>query len=334
MSTAGSRHRMSLVGQALVVSTLVGGALFASPSGAVAAGGAATGTVVATAPSPNGQVLVAGSGSRLGYALYFITSDAPPTFGCTTTVVTVAPGVMFPCTGPQDSQQADWPALTTVGRPVAGPGVTKSLLGSVKRADLPGDQVTYAGHPLYVFDPKPSQFTGNNLVESSVPPDHGVWYLVSPTRGLAAPPVVSLTTVMLQGGRTVLGAVMNAEGTSGPAPMPFPVYTFGLDRRGRSACQGACAIQFPPLLTAGSPQIAPGSAVNQHGLGVLVRADGTRQVTYNGKPLYLNGNEKIDVTNASTPFSGSGDGAKPSVRSTGSFSLVAASAASAATPTS
>lgn len=45
---------------------------------------------------------------------------------------------------------AVWPALTTSGSPVAGPGVKASLLGTIS---IKGGQkqVTYAGHPLYMF---------------------------------------------------------------------------------------------------------------------------------------------------------------------------------------
>ena len=43
-----------------------------------------------------------------------------------------------------------WPPLKTTGRPTAGPGVRASLLSSIK---LPhgGTQVTYSGHPLYIY---------------------------------------------------------------------------------------------------------------------------------------------------------------------------------------
>ena len=43
-----------------------------------------------------------------------------------------------------------WPALRTSGKPTAGPGVRSSLLSSVR---LSGgvQQVTYAGHPLYMY---------------------------------------------------------------------------------------------------------------------------------------------------------------------------------------
>lgn len=43
-----------------------------------------------------------------------------------------------------------WPVVTTKGKPIAGPGVNQSLLGSIT---LPGGkkQVTYSGHPLYMY---------------------------------------------------------------------------------------------------------------------------------------------------------------------------------------
>jgi predicted lipoprotein with Yx(FWY)xxD motif len=45
---------------------------------------------------------------------------------------------------------AIWPALKTTGNPTAGPGVRASLLSTIR---LPGGarQVTYAGHPLYLY---------------------------------------------------------------------------------------------------------------------------------------------------------------------------------------
>lgn len=45
-----------------------------------------------------------------------------------------------------------WPPLTSSGRPIAGPGVNSSLLSTIR---LPSGkkQVTYAGHPLYLYAP-------------------------------------------------------------------------------------------------------------------------------------------------------------------------------------
>jgi predicted lipoprotein with Yx(FWY)xxD motif len=42
-----------------------------------------------------------------------------------------------------------WPALTVKGKPSLGPGVKRSLIGTIK---VHGQrQVTYAGHPLYLY---------------------------------------------------------------------------------------------------------------------------------------------------------------------------------------
>lgn len=43
-----------------------------------------------------------------------------------------------------------WPAVLTTGKPVAGPGVKQSLLGTIKLKDGK-TQVTYNGHPLYTY---------------------------------------------------------------------------------------------------------------------------------------------------------------------------------------
>jgi predicted lipoprotein with Yx(FWY)xxD motif len=68
-----------------------------------------------------------------------------------------------------------WPPLLTTGKPVAGPGVHASLLGTTKRKD--GKlEVTYGGHPLYYFvsDRKPGQTTGQGLNQFGAP-----WWVIS-----------------------------------------------------------------------------------------------------------------------------------------------------------
>jgi predicted lipoprotein with Yx(FWY)xxD motif len=62
------------------------------------------------------------------------------------------------------------------------------------------------------------------------------------------------------------------------------LYLFEKDKRGRSACAGTCATYWPPLLTKGKP--TAGGAAKRALLGATRRADGTRQVTYAGHPLY------------------------------------------------
>lgn len=62
------------------------------------------------------------------------------------------------------------------------------------------------------------------------------------------------------------------------------LYLFQKDSGTTSACYGACASAWPPLLTSGTPQV--GSGANASLLGTTKRTDGTTQVTYAGHPLY------------------------------------------------
>jgi predicted lipoprotein with Yx(FWY)xxD motif len=62
------------------------------------------------------------------------------------------------------------------------------------------------------------------------------------------------------------------------------LYLFDKDTRGRSACYGACTAYWPPLLSTAKPRA--GRGVRASLLGISKRADGKRQVTYAGHPLY------------------------------------------------
>jgi predicted lipoprotein with Yx(FWY)xxD motif len=70
-----------------------------------------------------------------------------------------------------------WPPLIVSKRALAGTGVTRSLLGTTRRAD--GRlQATYAGRPLYYYvgDREPGQITCQNIEEFG-----GVWLVVRPS---------------------------------------------------------------------------------------------------------------------------------------------------------
>ena len=62
------------------------------------------------------------------------------------------------------------------------------------------------------------------------------------------------------------------------------LYAFTRDRRGRSACTGSCAAAWPPYLVRGT--LRAGKGVRQGLLGTTRRPDGSRQLTYRGRPLY------------------------------------------------
>ena len=74
------------------------------------------------------------------------------------------------------------------------------------------------------------------------------------------------------------------------------LYLFQKDKTARSRCSGACATDWPPLLTSGK---ATGSGSARKALlGTSKRSDGTTQVTYKGHPLYTYaGDAKAGDTN-------------------------------------
>jgi predicted lipoprotein with Yx(FWY)xxD motif len=80
------------------------------------------------------------------------------------------------------------------------------------------------------------------------------------------------------------------------------LYLFLKDKSGKSACTGACASAWPPLLTKGTPKAA--GTVSASKLGTTKRSDGTTQVTYNRHPLYT------FILDKSKPGSTKGQGSK------------------------
>jgi len=64
------------------------------------------------------------------------------------------------------------------------------------------------------------------------------------------------------------------------APNGMSLYTFDRDPVGQSACNGACAQNWPPLA-------APADAKRHGDWMVVTRQDGSRQWAYRGKPLYF-----------------------------------------------
>ncbi len=64
----------------------------------------------------------------------------------------------------------------------------------------------------------------------------------------------------------------------------FTLYDFHKDKGTTSACYGACAQAWPPLITEGAPEVGNGASASK--LGTTERTDGTMQVTYAGHPVY------------------------------------------------
>ncbi len=88
--------------------------------------------------------------------------------------------------------------------------------------------------------------------------------LVLSTAALAAPPAKT--------GKTAKGEVLvDSKGMT--------LYVFDKDSGGKSACNGPCAVNWPPLAATASDK-AEGEWT------VITRDDGMKQWAYGGKPLY------------------------------------------------
>lgn len=68
------------------------------------------------------------------------------------------------------------------------------------------------------------------------------------------------------------------------------IYVFDKETGKKSKCYGACAKAWPPVLTKGRP--TAGRKVDDGLLGTTKRRNGSRQVTYDGQPLYFYAHER------------------------------------------
>jgi predicted lipoprotein with Yx(FWY)xxD motif len=84
--------------------------------------------------------------------------------------------------------------------------------------------------------------------------------------------------------------LVNAQGLT--------LYLFTADRQNQSNCTGQCAVYWPPVILS-TASTAPAAIAGVQGtFAVARRADGQRQLTYNGSPLYTFIKDKVpgDVT--------------------------------------
>jgi predicted lipoprotein with Yx(FWY)xxD motif len=81
-----------------------------------------------------------------------------------------------------------------------------------------------------------------------------------------------------------IGTAKSSDGTYLTGASGRAVYLWVADRNGQSVCSGECAKAWPPVIAKSTPNAAGG--VNAANLGTTTRADGSKQVTYKGHPLY------------------------------------------------
>ena len=114
-------------------------------------GGSAT---VGVASSSVGNILV----DSQGRTVYLFQKDTGTTSTCSGACAT------------------SWPPVRVSGKPKAGSGVNASMLGTTQRSDGK-PQVTYNGHPLYLFQGDSSAGDTNGQAITAF---GAAWYVVSP----------------------------------------------------------------------------------------------------------------------------------------------------------
>src|SRR3954454_24051243 len=111
--------------------------------------------------------------------------------------------------------------------------------------------------------------------------------------------VAALLVVIVAGGTVAAGA-SNTTGAKAKSPTlklrktsygkilvdksGRTLYAFGHDKKDKSRCSGDCAKNCPPATAPKHPTVASG--ISKSNLKVIKRGDGSRQLSYNGHPLY------------------------------------------------
>jgi predicted lipoprotein with Yx(FWY)xxD motif len=101
--------------------------------------------------------------------------------------------------------------------------------------------------------------------------------LVAVTAAMASPYTTTTQAATVKAAQSSLGKILvDSKGRT--------LYLFKKDSGKKSRCYGDCAANWPPLKVSGKPTAGGGARASK--LGTTRRSDGTRQVTYNGHPLY------------------------------------------------
>lgn len=101
--------------------------------------------------------------------------------------------------------------------------------------------------------------------------------------------VVAAATLSIAGGAVAAPTTLKVTQSASWGPTLSlkngdTVYAFARDKKNKSNCTGTCAVDWPPVLLAPGQTKPEGIGVKD--LGVIMRTNGTDQVTYEGIPLY------------------------------------------------
>src|SRR3954454_11536316 len=149
--------------------SLIGLAAAAIAALAVAGCGGGGGNASASAPQPTTSTSHAATVGVAGTDLGNVLVDSQ---GRTLYLFAKDQGTTSACSG---ACATAWPPLRASGKPLAGGGTKAALLGTTKRSDGQ-PQVTYNGHPLYLYvgDQKAGDTSGQGITAFG-----GGWYALT-----------------------------------------------------------------------------------------------------------------------------------------------------------
>jgi predicted lipoprotein with Yx(FWY)xxD motif len=229
--------------------------LTAFAAGPVGAQSPAAGGVTLTSTTANGITgnFLAGQG---GMTLYYFTLDGPGTSNCT------------------DKCAGFWPPLAvTAGQTAAAGGGVSGVIGTITRADG-STQVTYDGRPLHYFskDTKAGDVNGQGVAE--------IWFVAAVDGSVPAAPVYTIAT----GSGNAANYLTGEDGMT--------LYFFAKDTTpGVSTCTGDCQKTWLPYQPGPRDVLTAGTGVTGV-IGIATQADGSKQATYDGRPLYYFSGDK------------------------------------------
>jgi predicted lipoprotein with Yx(FWY)xxD motif len=118
----------------------------------------------------------------------------------------------------------------------------------------------------------------SSAASSSAPPAAAP---ASPASPAGASPAGSSAS---SSGGTVITTATSSGGTVLASGSGRAIYLWAKDTGDMSNCNGACAGAWPPVTTTGTATAAGSAKASD--IGTITRSDGTKQVTYDGHPLY------------------------------------------------
>jgi predicted lipoprotein with Yx(FWY)xxD motif len=225
---------------------------------------ASSGLTIATGMTASAGTVLTGQG---GLTLYTYTKDTVPNSStCTASCAT------------------NWPAVTVDDgqTPVAGTGVTGTVATFI-RADDSKTQVSYNGAALYYFGGDSASGDANGQGKG------GVWFAATPSGsagGSPAPSAGETPEASNDGSTLTVNLAAGSAGSYLTGDAGKALYFYKKDSQSDSACTSSkCTSSWPPLTLSKGQKATAGDGVTGT-VATFARADGKKQVTVNGQPLY------------------------------------------------